>query len=195
MAAVGPALGPSSTDTPTLAEKRRLAVAAANLVSDGQTIAVGSGSTTLELARQLVNRTQLTVISNSLDVAQVLLDREGIELILLGGIVRPQMHSLIGHLTEQACQQLRADTLFMGIAAISLERGLMNDYMPEILTDRMLRTMATKVVVVADSSKFDRVASALVFGLDEVDVVVTGGGVRAEIVTELEARDIRVVIA
>ena len=114
---------------------------------------------------------------------------------MLGGTVRPHMHSLIGHLTEQACQQMRADTLFMGIAAISLERGLMNDYMPEILTDRMLRAMATTVVVLADSSKFDLVASALVFGLEEVDVIVTDGGIRAEIVKELTARDIRVVIA
>ena len=109
----------------------------------------------------------LTVITNSLDVAQVLLDCEGIQLVVLGGVVRPRMHSLLGHLTEQACREMRADTLFMGIGAISLERGLMNDYMPEILTDRALRSMATSVVVIADSGKFDLVAPALVFGLDE----------------------------
>ena len=178
-----------------LAEKQRVAVAAAGLVRDGQTIAVTSGSTAVEFARQLVDRHDLTVITNSLDVALVLLDRDGIQLVVLGGVVRPRMHSLLGHLTEQTCREMRADTLFMGIGAISLERGLMNDYMPEILTDRALRSMATTVVVIADSGKFDLVAPALVFGLVEVDVIVTDSGVRPEVVEELTARDIRVIVA
>jgi DeoR/GlpR family transcriptional regulator of sugar metabolism len=177
------------------AEKRRVAAAAAGLVRDGQTIAVTSGSTAVEFARQLVDRSELTVITNSLDVAQVLLDCEGIQLVVLGGVIRPRMHSLLGHLTEQACREMRADTLFMGIGAISLERGLMNDYMPEILTDRAIRSMATSVVVIADSGKFDLVAPALVFGLDGVDVIVTDSGVRPEVVESLTSRDIRVIVA
>lgn len=187
----------STTPQPTraLAEKQRVAAAAAGLVHDGQTIIVTSGSTAVEFARQLVGRTDLTVITNSLDVAQVLLDREGIQLVVLGGVVRPRMHSLLGHLTEQACREMRADILFMGIGAISLERGLMNDYMPEILTDRALRSMATSVVVIADADKFDLVAPALVFGLEEVDVIVTDRGVRPEVVENLAARDIRVIVA
>jgi DeoR family transcriptional regulator of aga operon len=177
------------------AEKRRVAAAAARLVQDGQTIAVTSGTTAVEFARQLVDRVDLTVITNSLDVAAVLLDCEGIQLAVLGGVVRPRMHSLLGHLTEQACREMRADTLFMGIGAISLERGLMNDYMPEILTDRALRSIATSVVVIADSGKFDVVAPAFVFGLDEVDAIVTDSGVRPEVVDDLAARGIRVIVA
>ncbi len=197
----GATLAERSLNGPTLqpirahAEKRRVAAAAAGLVRDGQTIAVTSGSTAVEFARQLVDRSELTVITNSLDVAQVLLDCEGIQLVVLGGVIRPRMHSLLGHLTEQACREMRADTLFMGIGAISLERGLMNDYMPEILTDRALRSMATSVVVIADSGKFDLVAPALVFGLDGVDVIVTDSGVRPEVVQNLTARDIRVIVA
>jgi DeoR family transcriptional regulator of aga operon len=197
----GATLAKRSVDGPLLqpirahAEKRRVAAAAAGLVRDGQTIAVTSGSTAVEFARQLVDRSELTVITNSLDVAQVLLDCEGIQLVVLGGVIRPRMHSLLGHLTEQACREMRADTLFMGIGAISLERGLMNDYMPEILTDRALRSMATSVVVIADSGKFDLVAPALVFGLDGVDVIVTDSGVRPEVIEDLTARDIRVIVA
>jgi DeoR family transcriptional regulator of aga operon len=197
----GATLAGRSVDEPTLqpirahAEKRRVAAAAAGLVRDGQTIAVTSGSTAVEFARQLVDRSELTVITNSLDVAQVLLDCEGIQLVVLGGVIRPRMHSLLGHLTEQACREMRADTLFMGIGAISLERGLMNDYMPEILTDRALRSMATSVVIIADSGKFDLVAPALVFGLDDVDVIVTDSGVRPEVIEDLTARNIRVIVA
>lgn len=190
-----PVDGPVFQPTRARAEKRRVAAAAASLVRDGQTIVVTSGSTTVEFARQLVDRRELTVITNSLDVAQVLLDCEGIQLVVLGGVARPRMHSMLGHLTEQACREMRADTLFMGIGAISLERGLMNDYMPEVLTDRALRSMATSVVVMADSSKFDLVAPALVFGLDEVDVIVTDSGVRPQVVEDLTARDIRVIVA
>jgi DeoR/GlpR family transcriptional regulator of sugar metabolism len=181
--------------TRAMAEKKRVAVAAAGLVHDGLTIAVTSGSTAVEFASQLVDRSDLTVITNSLDIAQVLLDRDGIQLVVLGGVVRPGMHSLLGHLTEQACREMRADILFMGIGAISLQRGLMNDYVPEILTDRALRSIAASVVVIADSGKFDLMAPAFVFGLDQVDVIVTDSGVRQDVVEDLASRGIRVIVA
>jgi DeoR/GlpR family transcriptional regulator of sugar metabolism len=190
-----PSYATTARETRARSEKQRVAVAAAGLVQDGQTIVVTSGTTAVEFAHQLVDRTDLTVITNSLDVAHVLLDREGIQLVVLGGVVRPRMHSLLGHLTEQACREMRADTLFMGIGAISLERGLMNDYVPEVLTDRALRSMATSVVVLADSGKFDLVAPAMVFGLDDVDVIVTDSSVRPQVVEDLRARDIQVIVA
>jgi len=174
--------------------KRSIARAAADLVTDGSTIAIGSGTTALELARQLGDR-RLTVITNALDVANTLLDRPWIELVILGGVVRPGMHSMLGHLAELATAELRADTLFMGIGAISLEHGLMNDSIPEIQTDRALRRMSRSVVVLADASKFDQVAPAYVFGLNEVDTVVTDATIRREHVDGLERRGVRVVVA
>jgi DeoR/GlpR family transcriptional regulator of sugar metabolism len=177
------------------AEKRRIATVSAALVQDGQTIAISSGTTAVEFARELVHRRDLTVITNSLDVANVIVDQPGIQLVLLGGVVRPRMHSLLGHLTEQACHEVRADVLFMGIGAISLERGLMNDYMPEILTDRAIRGIAGSVVVMADSAKFETLAPAFVFGLEEVDIVVTDSGIDPAVVRELSARGIRVIVA
>jgi DeoR family transcriptional regulator, aga operon transcriptional repressor len=177
------------------AQKRAIGAAAAEMVRDGQTIVISSGSTTLELARRLTSRQGLTVITNTLDVAEVLIDCDGIELIVLGGVVRPRMHSLLGHLTELAATELRADTLFMGIPAISLDHGLMSDHMPEILSDRAIRRMVRDVVVLADSRKFTRVAPAYVFGLDEVTTIVTDDGVPDHVRTSLEEREVRVVIA
>jgi DeoR/GlpR family transcriptional regulator of sugar metabolism len=176
------------------AAKRAIGAAAAALVEDGQTIAISSGSTTLELARRLVDR-RLTVITNALDVASVLIDRDGIELIILGGVVRPRMHSMLGHLAELALRELRADTLFMGIGALDPDHGLMNDSIPEILTDRALRRSARTCVVLADSSKLAQVAPAFVFGLDEVDTVVTDSGADPADVVTLRARGLRVVVA
>jgi DeoR/GlpR family transcriptional regulator of sugar metabolism len=179
---------------PAAAAKRAIAAAAAELVEDGQTIAISSGSTTLELARRLVDR-RLTVITNALDVASVLLDREGIELVVLGGVVRPRMHSTLGHLSELALRELRADTLFMGIGAIDPDHGLMNDSIPEILTDRALRRSARTCVVLADASKFTGVSPAFVFGIDEVDAVVTDSGVDPADVVALRSHGVRVVVA
>lgn len=177
------------------AEKRRIGTAAAALVADGQTIAISSGTTAVEFARELVGRRDLTVITNSLDIAGVVVDQPGIQLVVLGGVVRPGMHSLLGHLTEQACREVRADVLFMGIGAVSLERGLMNDYMPEILTDRAIRGIAGSVVVMADSAKFEMLGPAFVFGLEEVDTIVTDSAIDPAVVRDLSKRGIRVIVA
>ena len=175
--------------------KREIGVAAAQLVLNGQTVVITGGTTTMELARQLVGRYRLTVITNALDIANVLQDDEDIEVIVTGGVIRRGMHSLLGHLTEIAAAELRADTLFMGIPAISPDEGLMSDYMPEVLTDRAVRQMAKRVVVLADSSKFRRVAPAYVFGIDEVDTIVTDGGIDSDVAARLAARGVRLLVA
>ena len=179
---------------PRLAAKRAIGAAASALVEDGQTIAIYSGSTALELARHLVDR-RLTVITNALDVVGVLLDRPGIELVVLAGVVRPGMHSMLGHLAELALRELRADALFMGIGAISAERGLMNDSIPEILTDRALRRAARACIVLADSTKLGTVAPAYVFGIDEVNTLVTDADADPREVAALQARGVRVILA
>jgi DeoR/GlpR family transcriptional regulator of sugar metabolism len=171
-ATLGDPAARNGTHDPALPAKRAIAREAARMVQDGTTIAISSGTTALAFAAELADR-ELTVITNAMDVATTLWDRDGIELIVLGGVVRPRMHSMLGHLAELATHELRADTLFMGIGAISVEQGLMNDSVPEILIDRALRKMARSVVVLADATKFERVEPGFVFGLDEVDVLVT----------------------
>lgn len=190
----GPTVMAAPQDT-NLEWKRRIAAAADDLTSERGTVVLSSGTTALEYARRIVSREGLTVITNALDVAQVLIDREGIELIVLGGAVRPGMHSLLGHLTESAARELRAETLVMGIGAISLDRGLMNDHIQEVLTDRALRAMVPEVIVLADATKFNRVAPAYVCGLEAIDYVVTDPRVDPETVAGMRARGVAVVIA
>lgn len=175
--------------------KRRIGRRAAQLIQEGETVAIGSGTTALEVARQLMDRGSLTVVSNALDVLQLLLDRPGIELVALGGVVRPGMHSLLGHLTELTAGEMQAGKLVMGTAAFDPERGLSNDHMPEVLTDRALRAMAREVIVVADSSKFGRIAPARLFGLEEVDTLVTDDGLPSAGRTAIERLGVRVVTA
>jgi DeoR family transcriptional regulator of aga operon len=197
MAGTEAAAASTSSPPPDAALQAKTAIArkAADIIRSGQTIAIGSGTTTQALAQELQNRTDLLVITNALDIAGVLQDHRGIEIVVMGGTLRPEMHSLLGHLTELAAQTLHADALFMGITAISIEHGLMSDHTPEILTDRALRRMASQVVVLADSTKFQKSGPAYVFGLEDVDTIVTDAGIGADVVAELEAHNITVLIA
>lgn len=188
-------LGVAAHPDGNLEWKRHIAGAAAELVADRQSLVISSGTTTLEFARRIVDRRGLTVVTNALDIVQVLLDREGIDLVVLGGAVRPRMHSLLGHLTELAARELRADTLVMGIEAVSLEHGLMNDHLQEVLTDRSLRQMVGEVVVLADATKFNRIAPAHVFGLDAVHTIVTDSRIDPETLAGLRERGVAVLVA
>jgi DeoR/GlpR family transcriptional regulator of sugar metabolism len=187
--------GQDTGDLEALEEKRQIAVAATALVQDGQTIAISSGTTTLEFARRLVGRSALKIVTNALSVVQVLLDQEGIELVVLGGVVRPRVHSLLGHLTELALNEVRFETFYMGIDAIGPDGSLMNAYMPEIMMDRAFRRVARSAVVLADARKFDRVAPAHMFDLVAGDTVVTDSRVRDQSVQALEERGVRVIVA
>ena len=193
-AAISDGMPHASRPDPRQAAKRAIARAAAALVTDDSAIAIGSGSTALAFAREVADR-RLTVITNALDVANALLDRDGIELIVLGGVVRPRMHSMLGHLAELAATELRADTLFMGIGAISVDQGLMNDSVPEILIDRALRRMARSVVVLADASKFEQAAPGFVFGLEEVRTLITDESARPETLAAVRRRGVEVIVA
>jgi DeoR/GlpR family transcriptional regulator of sugar metabolism len=193
-AALSDGLASRARPDPRQEAKRAIARTASGLVRDGDTIAIGSGTTALAFARELGGR-RLTVITNALDVANALLDQDGIELIVLGGVVRPRMHSMLGHLAEMATTELRADVLFMGIGAISVDQGLMNDSVPEILTDRALRRMARSVVVLADATKFEQVAPGFVFGLDAVDILVTDEALPVPTLNAVQALGVRVLVA
>ena len=101
---------------------------------------------------------------------------------------------MLGHLAGRV-ERGRRDTLFMGIGAISVDQGLMNDSVPEILVDRALRRMARQVVVLADASKFEQAAPGFVFALDEVNVLVTDDGVRPDTLAAVRKRGVEVIVA
>jgi DeoR/GlpR family transcriptional regulator of sugar metabolism len=154
-------------------EKRRIGVLAASLIQDGDTVFIGSGTTTLEVARNLVSRKELTVITNALPVINTLAQQEGICVIATGGLLRLSELSFIGHLTEQALHELRPHKVVMGIRAINLEDGLTNEYLPEVSTDRVIIQSAPEVILVADHTKFGKVSTALVAPITAISILVT----------------------
>jgi DeoR family transcriptional regulator of aga operon len=176
-------------------EKKRIGGAAAQLVQDGETIFLGSGSTVLEVAQALKERRELTVITNSLLVCNTLASSPGITLISLGGMFRRTEMSFIGHLVEQGLNELRADKVIIGIHAIDLQQGLTNDYLPETMTDRAILRVGKQVIVVADHTKLGTVSTAFVAPITAMHVLVTTQGAPANFAAFLQNRNIQVVFA
>jgi DeoR/GlpR family transcriptional regulator of sugar metabolism len=176
-------------------EKRRIGRAAAQLVQDGDVIFLGSGTTTLEVARNLDDKKNLTVITNALNVVNQLAGKQNITVIVTGGLFRHSELSLIGHIAEQALKELRADKVIMGMRAISIEEGLTNDYLPETMTDRTIIQFAPEVILVVDHSKFGKVSTALVAPITSVQKIVTDAGISPQIVADLRAKGMAVIVA
>lgn len=174
-------------------EKERIGRAAANLVEDGETIFLGSGTTVLQVAKNLASRS-LTVITNSLPIINLMADWPEITLTALGGQFRSSERSFIGHITDKFIQDLRANKVIIGIRAISLEHGLTNDYMPETITDRAILGMGQKVIIVADHTKFDRVSTVHVAPVEVAGTIVTDTLVPAGYIEELRSRDVELIV-
>ena len=166
-------------------EKRRIGRLATSLIQEGDSVFIGSGSTTLEVARNLIGRRNLTVITNALTVVNTLHQEEGIAVVLTGGVLRSSELSFIGHLTEQALHELRPQKVIMGIRSVNLSEGLTNDYLPEVSTDRVIIQSAPEVILVADHTKFGKTSTALVAPINAVSTLVTDSGIDSAVLSEL----------
>ena len=176
-------------------EKSRIGLAAANLVADKETVFLGSGTTVLEVARNLRrNSKNLTVITNSLPVLNALAGAEGITIISLGGMLRESELSFIGHITIQALSEVRADKVIIGTRGVSLEHGLTNDYMQETLTDRAIMKIGREVIIVADHTKVNRVSTALLAPLNSMQTFVIDSKADKKFIQALKKQGINVVI-
>lgn len=176
-------------------EKVRIGQAAAALVQDGETVFLGSGSTVLEVARALRVRPSLTVLTNSLPVVNALAGAEAITVICLGGMLRDSELSFIGHITQQGLAEVRADKVFIGTRAISLEHGLTHEYLPETMTDRAILKSGQEIIVVADHTKFGRAAAVLLAPLGSIHSIVTDRQTSPDFIETAQELGLRVIIA
>ena len=169
--------------------------AAASLVKDGDSVFIGSGSTTAYVARHLVDRRNLTVVTNALTIATELASAEGVTVVITGGMMRPSELSLVGHIAEQSLREVRVDKVILGIRAISLEAGMTNDYLPEVMTDRTIIEMAPELIVVADHTKFGKIASAYVAPVECITTLVTNSDTDPKTLALLRKLGIQVIVA
>ncbi|MDF3299302.1 DeoR/GlpR family DNA-binding transcription regulator [Streptomyces tropicalis] len=184
-----------------LTAKEDIARAAARLVAPGTSIALSGGTTTYALAQHLLDVPDLTVVTNSVRVADVFHTaqrttgrRPGAATVVLTGGVRTPSDSLVGPVADQAIAALHFDLLFLGVHGISLEAGLSTPNLAEAETNRRLVQSARRVVVVADHTKWGVVGLSSFAGLEQVDTLVTDAGLPAQDRAEIADR-LRLVVA
>ncbi len=176
-------------------QKRRIGAAAAALVDDGDSIILDSGTTTQQIARNLRGKRNLKVITNALNVASELVAANGVQLILLGGLVRQNSHSVVGHFAEDMLAQLAADKLFLGVDAFDLDLGLSTPNLEESQVNQAMARVAKRTIVVADSTKFNRQSLSRIIPLSAVHTIVTDDELPADARAAFDARGIELIIA
>ncbi|GHJ41888.1 DeoR family transcriptional regulator [Streptomyces sp. TS71-3] len=175
-------------------EKDAIAECAAAMIEDGQPVLLDIGTTAYRLARQLHGR-HLTVITSNLVVYEELADDEGIELVLLGGMVRRKYRSLVGFLTEDNLRELHADWLFLGTSGVRPDGQVMDTTVVEVPVKRAMIKASGKVALLADTAKFPGTGMARVCGPEDLDVVVTNAPVDPATRASLEEAGVEVVLA
>ncbi|MFT3662632.1 MAG: DeoR/GlpR family DNA-binding transcription regulator [Gordonia sp. (in: high G+C Gram-positive bacteria)] len=186
----------SQRERSRLAEKTAIGIAAQAFVPpSGGSIMFDAGTTTLRAALALPADTELSVVTNALPLAAHLATLPLCEVTLVGGRVRGRTQAAVGAGTVAAFGRLRPSIAFLGTNGLSLEHGLSTPDPDEAAAKRAMIAAANRVVVLADSSKFNR-EDLVSFGtLDDVDVIVTDSGIDDAFHAELSALDIEVVIA
>ncbi|MFJ7175480.1 DeoR/GlpR family DNA-binding transcription regulator [Streptomyces massasporeus] len=174
-------------------EKDAIAERAAAMIKDGESVLLDIGTTAYRLARQLHGR-RLTVITSNLVVYEELADDEGIELVLLGGMVRREYRSLVGFLTEDNLRQLHADWLFLGTSGVRPGGQVMDTTVVEVPVKRAMIKAGEKVVLLADAAKFPGHGMAKVCGPEELEAVVTNEPVDAATRASFQEAGVEVVV-
>lgn len=157
--------------TTMLEQKRRIGQYAASLVQHGETILLDGGTTTFEVAKCLFGK-RLTIVTNSLPIAQIYAVRPDVDLILLGGYVFPRTGVALGPLTVKMLQDIHVHKAILSVGGITA-KGLFNSNLLLVETERQMIRSADQVIIVADHSKIGRQAVAFLCDWSAVDLLVT----------------------
>lgn len=178
------------------AQKVRIAERAVALIKEDETILLDSGTTTLEVARQIrrVGLRSLTVITNALDIALELSASPQVRLIMLGGILRHVSRSFVGPQAEQAVRGLNADRAFIGVDGLDPEHGLSTPDVLEAQLTALMIQVAREVVIVVDASKFGRRSLSVIGALEAGYKIITDRAVPREMRAAFKARKVELLI-
>lgn len=174
-------------------EKRRIARAAAEMVKSGDTVALSGGTTTTEVVRSLKVLSNISIITNTVNVAMELSNRKDIEVFVTGGHLRGNWFTLVGPLANAATDLLFADIMFIGVDGIDATQGLTCTNSEEAELLRKLVQHSKKKIVVADRSKVGAVSAWLLCHTREIDCLITDSGANDDAVAPFEKLGITVV--
>ncbi len=162
-------------------EKRRIGAMAATLINDGETIILDSGTTTLEIARQIKNKQGLQILTNGVNVAVELLDARGVQMFIAGGTVRGDSASIVGRSTEEMFDQFAADKLFLSGAGCDPDFGVSGANLEETMVNRAMLRIAREVILVSDATKFSKRSMSRITAFTEIDTVISDVSLQPEL--------------
>ena len=173
-------------------EKEAIGRAAAAHIKNGDTILVDSGTTALEVVKNLHRFDDLTIITNSIGAMMEALKYKRFRVILLGGSVRESSLSIVGPLAESNLKLFYCDKLFLGVDSFSVETGLSTPSVEEASTNQVMISRAREVIAVFDSSKVNKRALAFISDIEKINTVVTDNNLPANVKRQLKAMKINV---
>ncbi len=176
-------------------KKQKIGKKAAELIESGETIILDSGSTTTEIARNLLGKKGLTVITNALNIALILGAEPGIDLIVTGGEFKPPTLSLTGQKAADFLEDIHVDKLFLATAGISLRSGLTYPSLNDIVVKKAMIDAADTTYLVADSTKIGKNAFASLGALSLIDYIITDPGIAPEHLQLFKDHEIELIIA
>ena len=175
-------------------EKRRIAMAAAQLIDPDDSIIIASGSTVQMLGDFIQPQGHLTVVTSSLKTAVQLNSMDRVDVIQLGGNVRKNSLSVVGVYTSQFFEQITCSKLFLGVDGIDLDYGITNSNIEEALLNIKMIEASQRTIIMADSSKFGRRGFGRICNLDRIDVIITDSGITASVARAIEDAGIELII-
>ncbi|MFE8728727.1 DeoR family transcriptional regulator [Aeromonas hydrophila] len=174
--------------------KQRIGAMAASLVQPGCRVILDSGTTTLEVARHLRDHQEIVVMTNGMNVANALLEAEGVELLMTGGHLRRKSLSFYGAQADLSLQNYHFDLLFLGVDGIDLERGVSTHHEDEARLNRCMCHVAERIIVVTDSSKFGRLSLHKIIDTRRIHTLITDDAIAAETLAGLRQAGIEVLL-
>lgn len=175
-------------------EKRSIALAAAELVADGETIALGAGTTTTQVARALRHRGRITVLTNAVNVAMEL-SRMDLRVCVTGGFLSGDWFALVGAGAVSGAKEMFVDWAFIGVDGVHAEHGLTTNYPEQAAVHRAFFEQARRRVVVADHRKLGRTGTSRIWPATDLHAIVTDGAASQEDIAPFSARKIRIIVA
>lgn len=161
-------------------EKQLIGKKAAELINNNETIILDSGTTTMEVAKNLANIEKLTVISNALNIVSQLVNFPNVKVIVPGGTLRKESLSLIGHSAEEELKKYYCDKLFIGVDGIDASYGISTPNAEEAHLNKIMITIAKEIIVVADSTKFLKRSFAFISTMDKITTIITDSNIPEE---------------
>lgn len=155
-------------------EKEIIGRLAAQLISDGETILIDAGTTTIQIIKELKDKKDLTIVTNGFNVVtEVLKYGYPFEVVVIGGMVKKRTLAMIGPLAEAALSKIRVDKVFLGANGVTLEDGVTTPDLVEANVKRKMLEIGQRKILLADHSKFNRVFFSKIADIEEIDLLIT----------------------